>query len=98
VPPYAAFMTCPGFCRVSSVSPRPTLSSIIGPQHSGRPSLAESERRHVGLLGDLEVVGRCLAAIVKGRRGGCGLGSRGDGEEIRDRGDEEYSFCGGLAD
>jgi hypothetical protein len=31
---------------------------------------------------------------------GCGLGprGRGDGEEIRDRGDEEYSFCGGLVD
>ncbi len=33
-----------------------------------------TERGHVGLLGDLEGVGRCLGAVGEGRRGGCGLG------------------------
>lgn len=43
-----------------------------------RDGLVKSERGHVGLLGDLEGVGRCLRAIVKGRREGVGLG---DGSE-----------------
>ncbi|KKY17924.1 hypothetical protein UCRPC4_g05296 [Phaeomoniella chlamydospora] len=36
--------------------------------------LVRSERGHVGLLGDLEGVGRCLLAILDGRRKGVGLG------------------------
>ncbi|KAI9374347.1 hypothetical protein BJX61DRAFT_532459 [Aspergillus egyptiacus] len=36
--------------------------------------LVKSERGHVGLLGDLEGVGVCLRAIVRGRREGVGLG------------------------
>ena len=34
----------------------------------------KTERGHVGLLGDLEAVGRCLDAVWRGRRGGVGLG------------------------
>ena len=37
----------------------------------------KSERGHVGLLGDLEGVGRCLLAVIKGRGRGVGLGSVG---------------------
>ena len=37
-----------------------------------------SERGHVTLLGDLEAVGRCLNAVVEGRRRGVGLGRRDD--------------------
>lgn len=33
-----------------------------------------TERGHVGLLGDLEAVGKLLAAVVEGRRNGTGLG------------------------
>jgi len=44
-----------------------------------------TERGHVGLLGDLEGVGRCLGAVGEGRRGGCGLGKEGGKEG---RGDE----------
>lgn len=43
----------------------------------------KSERGHVGLLGDLEGVGRCLSAVGRARRGkGVGLGREGrvDGE------------------
>ena len=36
--------------------------------------LVESERGHVSLLGDLEGVGKCLLALVKGRKEGVGLG------------------------
>lgn len=35
----------------------------------------KSERGHVGLLGDLEGVGRCLLAVMKARKEGVGLGS-----------------------
>ena len=33
-----------------------------------------TERGHVGLLGDLEAVGKCLIAVIHGRRQGIGLG------------------------
>ena len=33
-----------------------------------------TERGHVGLLGDLEAVGRCLLAMIRDRRNGIGLG------------------------
>ena len=35
-----------------------------------------TERGHVGLLGDLEAVGKLLAAVIEGRRKGTGLGWR----------------------
>ncbi|KAL8752498.1 MAG: hypothetical protein Q9184_005715 [Pyrenodesmia sp. 2 TL-2023] len=34
----------------------------------------KTERGHVGLLGDLEAVGRCLLSVIKARRKGVGLG------------------------
>lgn len=34
----------------------------------------KTERGHVGLLGDLEAVGKCLSAVIEGRRKGTGLG------------------------
>ena len=39
-----------------------------------RGGLVESERGHVSLLGDLQGVGKCLLALVKGRKEGVGLG------------------------
>lgn len=39
-----------------------------------------TERGHVGLLGDLEAVGRCLLAVMEGRRRGVGVGM-GEGFE-----------------
>jgi hypothetical protein len=36
--------------------------------------LVKSERGHVGLLGDLEGIGRCLRALIAAREKGCGLG------------------------
>ena len=39
-----------------------------------RGGLVESERGHVSLLGDLEGVGKCLLALMKGRSEGVGLG------------------------
>lgn len=35
---------------------------------------ARTERGHVGLLGDLEAVGKCLVALGEARKGGVGLG------------------------
>ena len=35
----------------------------------------KSERGHVGLLGDLEGVGKCLLAVIRGRERGVGLGA-----------------------
>ncbi|CAI6336671.1 unnamed protein product [Periconia digitata] len=40
-----------------------------------RGGLVPSERGHVTLLGDLEAVGKCLVAVIKGRRRGVGLGT-----------------------
>lgn len=40
-----------------------------------KDGLVKTERGHVSLLGDLEGVGQCLVALVKGRREGVGLGS-----------------------
>ncbi|KAI4116497.1 MAG: hypothetical protein LQ345_003097 [Seirophora villosa] len=34
----------------------------------------KTERGHVGLLGDLEAVGRCLLSVIEGREKGVGLG------------------------
>ena len=36
----------------------------------------KTERGHVGLLGDLEAVGKLLVAVIEGRRSGTGLGVR----------------------
>lgn len=38
-----------------------------------------TERGHVGLLGDLEAVGKCLNAVIEGRRQGVGLGIKKNG-------------------
>lgn len=40
-----------------------------------RNGLVKSDRGHVGLLGDLEGVGQCLRAVIRGRKEGVGLGS-----------------------
>jgi hypothetical protein len=40
-----------------------------------RNGLVKSDRGHVGLLGDLEGVGQCLRAVMRGRKEGVGLGS-----------------------
>ncbi|RMD42983.1 hypothetical protein DV735_g2107, partial [Chaetothyriales sp. CBS 134920] len=40
-----------------------------------RDGRVESDRGHVGLLGDLEAVGRCLAALVHARHRGVGEGN-----------------------
>lgn len=39
-----------------------------------RGGRVRTERGHVGLLGDLEAVGRCLTAVQEGRESGVGLG------------------------
>ncbi|KAL8676052.1 MAG: hypothetical protein Q9186_007387 [Xanthomendoza sp. 1 TL-2023] len=36
-----------------------------------------TERGHVGLLGDLEAVGKCLISVMEGRKKGIGLGPNG---------------------
>ncbi|KAJ5902263.1 hypothetical protein N7495_002791 [Penicillium taxi] len=40
-----------------------------------KDGLVKSDRGHVGLLGDLEGVGQCLRAIIRGRKEGVGLGN-----------------------
>lgn len=40
-----------------------------------RNGLVKSDRGHVGLLGDLEGVGQCLRAVIRGRKEGVGSGS-----------------------
>lgn len=40
-----------------------------------KDGLVQTDRGHVGLLGDLEAVGRCLNAVIEGRKKGIGLGT-----------------------
>ncbi len=42
-----------------------------------RGGVVSSDRGHVTLLGDLEAVGRCLQAVMLGRRNGVGMGDVG---------------------
>lgn len=67
-----AFAAGDGVCLASAAMMPPGYRII-------KDGLVKSERGHVGLLGDLDGVGKCLKAVVKGRREGVGLG-HGDGE------------------
>jgi len=49
-----------------------------------RGGVVSSERGHVTLLGDLEAVGRCLNAVIEGRRRGVGVGRRDDEEREKE--------------
>ncbi|RHZ67943.1 uncharacterized protein CDV56_109096 [Aspergillus thermomutatus] len=62
-----AFAAGDGVCLASAAMLPPGYRIIKG-------GLVRSERGHVGLLGDLEGVGQCLRALVRGRREGVGLG------------------------
>ncbi|KAF2647794.1 hypothetical protein K491DRAFT_613993 [Lophiostoma macrostomum CBS 122681] len=63
-----------------------------------RGGVVSSDRGHVTLLGDLEAVGRCLNAVIEGRRRGVGLGvgggQKGKGRE-RESGIGSGSGSGG---
>lgn len=62
-----AFAAGDGVCLASAAMLPPNYRVI-------RDGLVKSERGHVGLLGDLEGVGQCLRAVIRGRREGVGLG------------------------
>ncbi|KAJ5658267.1 uncharacterized protein N7484_001916 [Penicillium longicatenatum] len=64
-----AFAAGDGVCLASAAMLPPGYRIIKG-------GLVKSERGHVGLLGDLEGVGQCLRAIIRGRREGVGMGSQ----------------------
>ncbi|KAL3463120.1 hypothetical protein BJX64DRAFT_257623 [Aspergillus heterothallicus] len=61
-----AFAAGDGVC-LASAAMLPAGYKVI------RDGLVKSERGHVGLLGDLEGIGACLRALVKGRREGVGI-------------------------
>lgn len=63
-----AFAAGDGVC-LASAAMLPAGYRII------KDGLVKSDRGHVGLLGDLEGVGQCLRAIIRGRREGVGLGA-----------------------
>ncbi|KAL1981837.1 hypothetical protein VTN96DRAFT_2082 [Rasamsonia emersonii] len=62
-----AFAAGDGVCLASAAMLPPGYRVI-------KDGLVKTDRGHVGLLGDLEAVGKCLLAIVKGRKAGVGLG------------------------
>ncbi|PYI10599.1 hypothetical protein BO78DRAFT_205196 [Aspergillus sclerotiicarbonarius CBS 121057] len=62
-----AFAAGDGVCLASAAMLPPGYRIIKG-------GLVKSDRGHVGLLGDLEGVGQCLLALVRGRQEGVGLG------------------------
>ncbi|OJJ42925.1 hypothetical protein ASPZODRAFT_75313 [Penicilliopsis zonata CBS 506.65] len=61
-----AFAAGDGVC-LASAAMLPAGYRII------KDGLVKSDRGHVGLLGDLEGVGQCLRALVRGRREGVGM-------------------------
>ncbi|KAJ6120416.1 hypothetical protein N7523_004696 [Penicillium sp. IBT 18751x] len=63
-----AFAAGDGVCLASAAMLPPGYRII-------KHGLVKSERGHVGLLGDLEGVGQCLRAIIRGRKEGVGLGN-----------------------
>ncbi|KAG0157647.1 hypothetical protein PDIDSM_4832 [Penicillium digitatum] len=64
-----AFAAGDGVCLASAAMLPPGYRII-------KDGLVKSERGHVGLLGDLEGVGQCLKAILRGRKEGVGLGEK----------------------
>lgn len=62
-----AFAAGDGVC-LASAAMLPSGYRVI------KNGLVKSERGHVGLLGDLEGVGQCLRALIRGRKEGVGLG------------------------
>jgi hypothetical protein len=48
-----------------------------------RGGFVSSDRGHITLLGDLEAVGKCLHAVIQGRRKGIGRGEVGTKEQMR---------------
>ncbi|KAA8642093.1 hypothetical protein EYZ11_001192 [Aspergillus tanneri] len=62
-----AFAAGDGVCLASAAMLPPGYRIIKG-------GLVKSDRGHVGLLGDLEGVGQCLQALLRGRRERVGLG------------------------
>ncbi|KAJ5331173.1 hypothetical protein N7476_000956 [Penicillium atrosanguineum] len=63
-----AFAAGDGVCLASAAMLPPGYRII-------KHGLVKSDRGHVGLLGDLEGVGQCLRAIIRGRKEGVGLGN-----------------------
>ncbi|KAE8138792.1 hypothetical protein BDV38DRAFT_60339 [Aspergillus pseudotamarii] len=61
-----AFAAGDGVCLASAAMLPPGYRII-------KHGLVRSDRGHVGLLGDLEGVGQCLRALVRGRREGVGI-------------------------
>ncbi|KAB8238664.1 hypothetical protein BDV23DRAFT_94525 [Aspergillus alliaceus] len=61
-----AFAAGDGVCLASAAMLPPGYRII-------KHGLVKSDRGHVGLLGDLEGVGQCLRALVRGRREGVGI-------------------------
>jgi hypothetical protein len=68
-----AFAAGDGVC-LASAAMLPTGYRTI------KHGLVKTDRGHVGLLGDLEAVGQCLMALVRGREAGVGIGGVGVGE------------------
>ncbi|KAJ6019546.1 hypothetical protein N7522_001613 [Penicillium canescens] len=64
-----AFAAGDGVCLASAAMLPPGYRII-------KDGLVKSDRGHVGLLGDLEGVGQCLRALIRGRKEGVGLGEK----------------------
>ncbi|KAJ5952008.1 uncharacterized protein N7479_010421 [Penicillium vulpinum] len=64
-----AFAAGDGVCLASAAMLPPGYRII-------KHGLVKSDRGHVGLLGDLEGVGQCLRAVLRGRAEGVGLGEK----------------------
>lgn len=69
-----AFAAGDGVCLASAAMLPPGYRVI-------KDGMVKTDRGHVGLMGDLEGMGQCLLALVRGRKMGVGLGVPDESEE-----------------
>lgn len=70
-----AFAAGDGVCLASAAMLPPGYRVI-------KDGLVKTDRGHVGLMGDLEGMGQCLLALIRGRKAGVGLGLPGKENKI----------------
>ncbi|ODM17217.1 hypothetical protein SI65_07616 [Aspergillus cristatus] len=72
-----AFAAGDGVCLASAAMLPPGYRVI-------KDGMVKTDRGHVGLMGDLEGMGQCLLALVRGRKMGVGLGVPESKEKVED--------------
>lgn len=78
-----AFAAGDGVCLASAAMLPPGYRVI-------KDGMVKTDRGHVGLMGDLEGMGQCLLALVRGRKMGVGLGVPNESKETSEKAEDTY--------